>query len=59
MKDVNDAYRLGANSFLMKPYDFQDLVQLTKIIEVFWMKVSRCAESFRSPKLQDARPETI
>src|SRR4051812_16926579 len=21
MKDVNDAYRLGANSFLMKPYD--------------------------------------
>ena len=59
MKDVNDAYRLGANSFLMKPYDFQDLVQLTKIIEVFWLKVSRCPESFRSPKVQDARPETV
>src|SRR5262249_42867428 len=26
IKDVNDAYRLGANSFLVKPYDFVDLV---------------------------------
>jgi CheY-like chemotaxis protein len=50
MNDVNDAYRLGANSFLMKPYDFVDLVQFSKFIRDFWLKLSKCPESFRPPK---------
>ena len=50
MKDVNDAYRLGANSFLMKPYDFVDLVQFGKFIRDFWLKLSKCPESFRPAK---------
>src|SRR5438105_13086300 len=28
MRDVNAAYRLGANSFLIKPMDFEDVVHL-------------------------------
>lgn len=50
MKDVNDAYRLGANSFLLKPYDFNDLVHLAKVIQEFWLHIAKCPESFRSPK---------
>jgi CheY-like chemotaxis protein len=50
MKDVNDAYRLGANSFLMKPYDFVDLVEFGRFIREFWLKLSKCPESFRPPQ---------
>jgi CheY-like chemotaxis protein len=51
MKDVNDAYRLGANSFLLKPYDFSDLVYLAKMIQEFWLRISKCPESFRPPPI--------
>lgn len=59
MKDVNDAYRLGANSFLMKPYDFADLVQFGKFIRDFWLNFSKCPESFRpaQPIPQPDRPQ--
>jgi CheY-like chemotaxis protein len=50
MKDINEAYRLGANSFLLKPYDFSDLVHLARVIQEFWMYMSKCPESFRAPK---------
>lgn len=50
IRDVNDAYRLGANSFLVKPYDFEDLVHFTKLIQEFWLERSKCPDSFRSPK---------
>jgi CheY-like chemotaxis protein len=50
MKDVNDAYRLGANSFLVKPYDFSDLVSLAQMIQKFWLKLSKAPETFRLPK---------
>jgi CheY-like chemotaxis protein len=50
MRDVNDAYRLGANSFLLKPYDFSDLVHLAKMIQEYWLYISKCPESYRSPK---------
>jgi|SRR5690348_9258091 len=54
LKDVNDAYRLGANSFLMKPYDFEDLVHLAKVIQEYWLYLSKCPESSRSPKKESA-----
>ena len=54
MRDINDAYRLGANSFLLKPYDFADLVHLSKMIKEFWLHMSKCPESYRPPKKQDA-----
>jgi CheY-like chemotaxis protein len=50
IKDVNDAYRLGANSFLVKPYDFENLINLAKMIQEYWLQRSRCPESFRTPK---------
>jgi len=50
LRDVNDAYRLGANSFLLKPYDFDDLVHLSRVINEFWLHMSKCPESFRNPR---------
>jgi CheY-like chemotaxis protein len=35
--DMNEAYRLGANSFLLKPTDFQGLIELAKGIERYWI----------------------
>ena len=37
IRDVNEAYRLGANSFLIKPNDFDDLVKLTQAIRGYWV----------------------
>jgi len=57
LRDVNDAYRLGANSFLMKPYDFDDLIHLAKVIQEYWLYVSKCPESFRPPKTESGSKE--
>jgi len=62
LKDVNEAYRLGANSFLVKPYDLPKLVHLAKLIEEFWLKTSKCPDSYRTPtgefiKDQNAKEE--
>jgi CheY-like chemotaxis protein len=50
MRDINDAYRLGANSFLVKPYDFTDLISLAHVLQKFWLQLSRTPETFRLPK---------
>jgi len=58
LRDVNDAYRLGANSFLMKPYDFEDLVHLAKVIHEYWLYVSKCPDSFREPNTGSSREDS-
>ncbi|HKQ40777.1 MAG TPA: response regulator [Verrucomicrobiae bacterium] len=42
--DVNRAYQLGANSFLTKPVDFRDFVQLSSAIKGYWLWISRAPE---------------
>jgi CheY-like chemotaxis protein len=59
MRDVNDAYRLGANSFLLKPYDFSDLVHLAKMIQEYWLHISKCPDSYRAPKPLETGAEPI
>lgn len=48
--DVNRAYELGANSFLVKPLDFEQFVAMTKAIKGYWLFLSRMPESARPPK---------
>jgi CheY-like chemotaxis protein len=43
-EDMNLAYQLGANSFLVKPSDFNDLVQLTRFIDGFWLQFNKTLE---------------
>ena len=47
--DVNRAYQLGANSFLTKPVDFRDFVQLSSAIKGYWLWMSRAPEVERPP----------
>jgi CheY-like chemotaxis protein len=39
--DVNKAYALGANSFLVKPMDFKDYTTLSRIMAKFWFELSQ------------------
>jgi CheY-like chemotaxis protein len=36
--DTTRAYEAGANSFLVKPADFQNYVELTEFINGFWLR---------------------
>ena len=38
--DLAKAYDLGANSYLVKPTDFQNLVDLVKLIDAYWFNVN-------------------
>ncbi len=37
--DVNQAYRLGANSFFVKPYDFENPAELRKALLDHWLAI--------------------
>jgi CheY-like chemotaxis protein len=39
--DVNRAYELGANSFLVKPLEFENYAALTRTLAKFWFEQSK------------------
>ena len=47
LRDVNLAYRLGANSFLVKPFEFEDCLQLGRMIREYWLGHNRPGEISR------------
>ena len=47
MRDVNRAYSLGANSFLVKPLDFENYTHLANSLHHFWLKASKLPETSR------------
>ncbi len=50
MKDVDEAYKLGANSFLVKPLDFENAVQMGELIRRYWIGFNRFPDTERSPR---------
>lgn len=44
IRDVNRAYELGANSFLVKPVSVPDFMQLVKAVNAYWMLMSPAPE---------------
>jgi CheY-like chemotaxis protein len=36
-EDVNRAYELGANSYVVKPVSFETLLELVKSLELYWL----------------------
>src|SRR5882762_2531355 len=50
IRDVNLAYQLGANSFLVKPTEFERFVDLSHAINGHWIWCSRAPQTFR-PKI--------
>jgi CheY-like chemotaxis protein len=48
IRDVNAAYELGANSFMVKEMDFQNSVELARLIKDFWLAKAKVPESSRA-----------
>jgi CheY-like chemotaxis protein len=42
-QDINRAYELGANSYLVKPVGFEELVTTMKEIHHYWGMLNQCA----------------
>ena len=48
--DINKAYELGANSFLVKPFEFDNYTAMMRTLNAFWMKHSVPPQLERPPK---------
>jgi CheY-like chemotaxis protein len=48
--DVDRAYDLGANSYLVKPVTFESLLQLVKAFEIYWLELSQKPDVIGEPK---------
>jgi CheY-like chemotaxis protein len=42
--DINQAYDLGANSYLIKPPDLDSLIELAKTIDLYWLRTNTPAQ---------------
>src|SRR5436189_2858245 len=42
-QDVNRAYDLGANSYLVKPHGSGELAELVQRVQRYWLESNRCA----------------
>src|ERR1043165_7447002 len=43
-EDINHAYELGANSYLVKPTEFSELEKLARTLENYWLRLNYCAD---------------
>ena len=50
IRDVNAAYQLGANSFLVKPIDFERFVEMSQAINGYWLWMSKAPETSRASR---------
>lgn len=48
--DVNKAYELGANSFLVKPLEFENFTSMMRTLSAFWLQQSKAPKIERYPK---------
>ena len=46
--DVNQAYKLGANSFLVKPLDFENYIQTCHVLKQYWLNMNKRPEAVRT-----------
>jgi CheY-like chemotaxis protein len=49
IRDVNRAYELGANSFLVKPVDFKNFLDLGRFITQYWLKIDKAPTTASPP----------
>jgi DNA-binding NarL/FixJ family response regulator len=50
MRDVDAAYKLGANSFLIKPADFERFVEISQALSGYWIWMDAAPEIRRQHK---------
>jgi CheY-like chemotaxis protein len=57
IRDVNLAYQLGANSFLVKPVDFEDFVRVTQALQGYWLWTDKAPEVARPSRGNQKKPK--
>jgi CheY-like chemotaxis protein len=45
IRDVNQAYQLGANSFMVKPDDFQNVASMARLLKDYWLLGNKASGS--------------
>lgn len=53
ISDVNRAYDLGANSFLVKPLEFENFTSMMRTLSAFWLRQSRAPVIERPPRKKE------
>jgi two-component system, response regulator len=46
-QDIIESYRLGANSYVRKPVDFEQFVEAVQHLGVYWLSLNRLPPSLR------------
>jgi DNA-binding response OmpR family regulator len=41
--DIADSYNLGANSYIVKPLDFESLAEVARQAGFYWLAINRVA----------------
>ena len=59
IRDVNLAYQLGANSFLVKPMDFENFVEIGKFLNDYWLRADQEPAISRPLKQRIPRAEHL
>jgi CheY-like chemotaxis protein len=47
IRDVNKAYDLGASSFLVKPNDFTNVINLARTLATYWLQANKAPTTAR------------
>src|SRR6266850_4826426 len=55
IRDVNKAYACGANSFMVKPLEFENAVEVSRLIKQYWMQYNRFPEVEREAQEKSVR----
>jgi hypothetical protein len=58
MYEINKAYELGANSFLVKPLDFEDYTSMMRTLNSFWIRDSAAPHVQRPPRRDGQEKES-
>ena len=51
-KDLKEAYRLGANSYIRKPVDFNQFVEAIEKLGFYWLGLNQRPSSYRAEKVK-------
>jgi CheY-like chemotaxis protein len=54
--DVDRAYELGANSYLVKPVGFEEMSNLVQRFDAYWSEINRVPTTSQAPDLARTEP---
>ena len=59
VRDIDRAYKVGANSFLVKPVDFERFVEVSLALSGYWIWLDRPPDVSRPPQVSPTSGESL